>query len=529
MVQIRQRFLARYLPLLVLAAAAAGLRGGDRLRFYPDDPIAHTPKPVPVHSVETLDPNDIYDFFFQSLRKPVPHAGPSRGVNTLGEVPDSDWFTNRHRLEHRMSLLELRRGPGDSSAPVPPFTIVGAKTNGVTPGFRMSDAKGRLYFVKPDPRSNPEMATAADVLGAHFFYALGYNTPQNYIVNLRDAELRISPEAKTSGASGTLRRMQPRDLDAIKRKMALNRDGTRRVVASLATPGKPVGPFSYEGTRADDPNDVIPHETRRDLRGLAVFCAWLNHTDAKGRNSLDVLDGPEGAKRLRHFLIDFGSILGSDSDRPKDARFGHAYILPTGRNALKKIGQLGLVPEPWEMADYPRQPAIGRLEAKIFDPEKWVPNYPNPAFLQMQPDDAYWAAKRVMAFTDDEIRAIVETGHYSDPSVVDYLTRTLAGRRDRIGRAYYTKVLALEHFRVEDGALKFDDLAVQHGYAKPREYAVTWFRFHNATGELTPVAGWQAASSPFVAARVTAAGDSSKSVTVYLRRDGSVVGMERTW
>ncbi|QOY91485.1 hypothetical protein [Paludibaculum fermentans] len=531
MVQIRQRFLARNLPLLVLAAAACvAPASGQKPRFYPDDPIARVPKPVPVKSVETLDPNDLYDFFYQSLREPVLKIGPSQAINTLGEVPDSDWFTNRHSLGHRLSLEALKRGPGDSSAPQPPFLVVGAKTDGITPGFRMTDAKGRLYFVKPDPRTNPEMATAADVLGAHFFYALGYNTPENYIVNIKDEELSISPKAKVTGVNGKPRPMTQRDIDRLKFKMARRADGSRRVIASLATPGKPVGPFSYEGIRSDDPNDLVPHETRRDLRGMAVFCAWLNHTDAKGRNSLDVLAGPEGAQRIRHFLIDFGSILGSDSDMPKDARNGNAFIIPTGRNALKKMGQLGFAPEPWETAAYPHQPAIGRLESKVFDPLKWASNYPNPAFVQMQPDDAYWAAKRVMAFSDEDIRTIVETGQYSDSSVVDYITKTLAERRDRIGRVYFTKVLALEQFSVDGGVLKFEDLAVKFNFVQPRQYDTAWFSFDNATGAMTPAAGLDQVGSAYAAARIAMRGDSTKSVTVYIRRNsGAIVGIERVW
>ena len=56
-----------------------------------------------------------------------------------------------------------------------------------------------------------------------------------------------------------------------------------RVMASLSTPGRIIGPFRYEFTRSDDPNDLIPHDRRRDLRGLAVLFAWLNHTGRKGR------------------------------------------------------------------------------------------------------------------------------------------------------------------------------------------------------------------------------------------------------
>jgi hypothetical protein len=135
-----------------------------------------------------------------------------------------------------------------------------------------------------------------------------------------------------------------------------------------------------------------------------------------------------------------------------------------------------------------------------------------------------------MAFTDEDIRTIVQTGQFSDPSVVDYLTKTLAERRDKIGRAYFTRVLALEHFRVEGGTLKFDDLAVQFNFAQPRQYDTAWFSFDNATGTLTPAAGLDQVSSPYAAARVTLRGDNAKSVTVYIRRNGGrIAGIERVW
>ncbi len=58
--------------------------------------------------------------------------------------------------------------------------------------------------------------------------------------------------------------------------------------------GKILGPFLYDGTRPDDPNDVVPHQHRRELRALRVFGAWTNLTDLKAGNTLDSLVSENG-------------------------------------------------------------------------------------------------------------------------------------------------------------------------------------------------------------------------------------------
>ena len=95
-------------------------------------------------------------------------------------------------------------------------------------------------------------------------------------------------------------------------------DGSYRVIASRAAPGRPVGRIRFEGTRADDPNDIVPHEHHRELRGYSVFAAWLNHVDAKGINSLAALVTENGRTFIRQYLLDFGSALGSGGIGPTE-------------------------------------------------------------------------------------------------------------------------------------------------------------------------------------------------------------------
>ena len=536
MAHFRSCLLAVLLGLTCLGSGAAQTR-----KFYPDDPIWAVPKPVSIQNANKLKINALYDYFFQTGRQKVRPETPSLGINTLGEVPDSAWFTNRHG-RNRMSREELKRGVGDRNAPQPPFLIVGAKTEGITPGFRMKDAKGQLFFVKPDPFHNPELGTGADVIGSKFFYAIGYNTPENYVIRIRRSDWTIEKGTKIEGIGGIPRELVAKDLYDILAKVPQLPDGSFRVTASMAVEGKDLGPFRYEGTRPDDPNDTVAHECRRDLRGLFVFCAWLNHTDAKGANSYNALVEEGGVTFIRHYLIDFGSAFGSDGDIAKDARFGNDYQIPAAGRAFKELLSLGLYSPRWERARYPKSKAAGRIESAVFDPERWKPNYPNPAFLSRQPDDEYWAAKIVMSFSDEDIRALVETGEYTDPRVIEYLTSTLARRRDKIGKAYFVKVLPLDSFRVSDGQLLFEDLAVKYNFRAALPCRVSWSLFDNAGGTGTALAGETSFQLPrgfssardgdYFAARISTQAEERKTVTVYLRKKGGgaeVVGIEREW
>jgi hypothetical protein len=524
--------------LLLASMALVVSVAAQKARFLPDDPIVRVPEVPLLYQTKLQEIDDLYDFAVNSGHHKVPPPTPSLGTNTLGEVPDSSWYTNRDL--HRMTRAELQRGARISGGPVPPFTVVAAKTEGVSPGFRMHDGRGRLFFVKADPPSNPEMASASDVVGALFFYALGYNTPENYILVANPVQFELSPKASITEPSGKKHLMRKKDwlkvLDLIPRM----RDGRIRVMTSLAISGKLMGPHSYQGVRSDDPNDLIPHQQRRDLRGLAVFAAWLNHTDAKAGNSMDAVEGSGSEARMTHYLLDFGALFGSDSTIAKDPRHGREFTFPTSRAQLKQVSTLGMDFPDWQTVHYPGQlPSVGNFTAEAFDPLKWKENYPNPAFRAMLPADAYWAAKKVMAFTDDEIRAIVEQGEFSNPEAVDYITKTLIARRDAVGRAWFQHALPVEEIRIENNELHFENLAVRYRFAKAPAYRYEWFSFDNQTGgkKVVPASSStvpsELANGPkgaYFGCTIKSEGQGDLSTTAYFHEDNGMwrlVGIDR--
>jgi hypothetical protein len=516
-------------------------------KFYSDDPLLQEPAPISVPSIQQRKLGDYYDFFYYSLATPgernsQKHIISAKAVNTLGEPMDGAWYTHRHYWKP-MSVEQLTRGVGGTTPPSEegPWTLVSAKNHGVSPGFVMKDVKGHRYFVKFDPMSNPEMATAADMISARFLHALGYHVDDTYLIYFGAEQLVLGDDVPFHDKTGKHRRMTQSDLRVLLQKVPQTRDGKYRALASLQLPGKSAGPFLFYGTRADDPNDSVPHEHRRDLRGYYVFCAWLNHNDSRAPNTLDTLIEENGSQYLQHHLLDFGATLGSSSTRPKSPRAGGEYLFSWGPT-IKEIATLGLWVPHWAFAKFADYPAVGRFEAEVFDPDRWFPEYPNPAFRNRLPDDEFWAAKQVMAFSDEQIRAIVRIGELSDPAAENYLVECLIKRRDKIGKMFFAKVLPLDAFAVHSGELVFQDLAKKHGMGEAGPLKIAWSRFDNDSEQKTTMPGEQSFFIPkealqssvtaYYAAQISRDGDTRRSVSIYIRsrqQQAEVVGLDRFW
>jgi hypothetical protein len=525
----RRRAVMRFGALACLGAVAgtAALSAVGARKFYPDDPLAREPETQDASTVRAWDTPLSYDIILNLFVRPGDHR-PIRAlnVNTIDEVPDSSWFTNRV-LARPLSVEELARGPlTRSSGPAPgPMTIVRAKPAGITPGFVLRDSEGTLWFCQFDAPGHDEAASGASLVANKIFHALGYWQAENYLAFLRPETLRVGDNAVVETPSGKVRRLNRADIDRVLARAARRSDGSYRMLASLAIPGRIIGGFRYHGTRPDDPNDVVPHEHRRELRALRVFGAWTNLVDLKAGNTLDTVLTENGRSFVRHYLQDVGSTFGTGALGPREWDEGYEAVYEAGP-LWKRLFSFGFYLQPWQSIPYREFPSIGRFEGDHFDPAEWSPRVPPAAYYNARADDSFWAARRVMAFSDAMIRAAVHTGQYSDPEAARHLADVLIKRRDTIGRVYLNAVNPVVDPALDDsGALTFTNAAVAAGVAAEPSagYRAQWYRFDNDTGEVSSIGAEIGTAST----RSTSPGELPTSSGAFLRIDVSAHDPQR--
>jgi hypothetical protein len=477
--------------LVALTSAAAAVSVSTRtVRFYDDDPIAREPEPENASGAAPVDLGLTYEMaigLFATVNR-EPSNTRAQNINTIDEVPDSSWFTNRIGATP-LSSDAIARGPNTGPPPAPEkWVLVREKSSGYAPGFTARDANGETWFVSFDPPSNSEGATAAIAVANKIFWALGYNQLETFITSVDPRRLEIDPKATMRRPSGARTPLTRDDLNAVLERAARNADGTYRATAARLLTGKILGPFRYEGVRPDDPNDIVPHEHRRELRALRVFGAWTNLTDLKAGNTLDTAVTENGRTIVMHYLQDVGSTFGMGANGPHDWDEGWEYFYE-GRSTKRRLLSFGFALSPWQTAPYTLYPSVSRFEGEAFDPRTWKPHWATKSYIEMRADDAFWAARRVVAFDDDAIRTAVRTGRFSDPAAEGHLVNVLIKRRDTIARVWLTGVNPIVDLKLDaGGTLSFANAAVDAHVAKPpAEYRAVWRTFDNATGATAPI------------------------------------------
>lgn len=444
----------------------------------------HSEPRFPLREAMQVDPDDqpfgpipkeyvspfAWDAADQSLFRPVARflavdpPTAALNVNALDEVPDSSWFVNRlGRVP--MTPQQLVQGPCQKiglnpNGPEGSWIIDQGKDNGFNPGFRVNIPGVGKFMLKADDPAEPERATGATAIATRIYHALGYYAPCDSVVYFRPSLLRLKPGLTVTNNQGVTSAFDRPRLDLMLSR-ASQRNGLIRMVASEWLPGKTLGPYKYSGLRADDPNDIIPHQNRRELRGARLVAAWLNHFDAREQNTMDVFmgDGQPSSGRgyVRHYIMDLGDCFGSVwSSDEISRRLGKSYLLD-----FSHLGEdfvlLGTRLRPWERAR--RLGGIfNYFSVQDFDPEAWRAEYPNPAFSRMTEADGAWMARLLAHFTDDLVKAAVSAGAYSKPDS-RYLTETLIARRDAILRRYLSRLSPISDLRMEGDRLCGVDLA----------------------------------------------------------------------
>ena len=215
-----------------------------------------------------------------------------------------------------------------------------------------------------------------------------------------------------------------------------------------------------------DPNDVVAHEDRRDLRGARLLAAWLNHFDTREQNTMDVFvplraDDEASAGHVRHYILDLGDCFGSVWNVDGiSKRLGTAYYLDFGY-VFEDFVTFGVIERPWTARSAPAG------SSHYFSARDFVPRIGEVGLSQSRVhahDRGGWSmdARILSHFDAPLVAAAVSVGQY-DPESTRYLEATLlraAGHLEALSDA----PRRFSKLRIEAIALCGVDLARAHDF-----------------------------------------------------------------
>lgn len=469
--------------ILALAVGLCACAGG--VRRFVDRPVAWqehddenvTRVPHKSGVAQTRIARGMFDLMVREVNRTLSleWRRPAADVNSADEVPCSTWFCPKNHAAP-VAPAEIAKGPPTAIAPALPLTIVAGNNWDKDPGVDVIDAAGRAYRLEFDPRGHAGLASGAEAVCQRLLWAAGYNVGGAFVVDLDPSrDIQVGAHATVLHHGYLSRPFTERAWRSMVGAVGITAAGKLRVAAIPVLGGVGLGAFDFSGTRADDPNDRIPHEHRRSLRGLHVIAAWLGAADLDAADTQDVLVSEDGKRFVRHYFVNLSAGLGAARFGVKGPWHGREKLLEPMR-ILGSALLLGLWARPWQddraawREAQARAPAVGWFEAETWEPADFRTSFPMPAQVRMTERDAYWAAKLVTSFTDDQIRAAVSAGGY-DAADAAYVAHALAVRRDRIGLRWLTRVAAVERPHVDDDGARlcFEDYAIAHGVVGPKE------------------------------------------------------------
>ena len=245
---------------VAVALMALAPVSGSTPKFFDDDPITRVPESQDASGAAEWEIDLFYDLMYNTFGTPrtIKTGWRAQNLNTIEEVPDSGWFTNRI-LARPLSAAQLLQGANTSAdggldlRKGGKLTIIKPKDVGAAPGAVVRGPGGETWFISFDPPCCPEAASGSIMVASRLFWALGYWQAEQFLATVREEDFEISPDAVIRPPSGIKRPMKRDDLHAAaearvpvrgrvlphRRVQAAAGQGARRVPVSRHPAGRP--------------------------------------------------------------------------------------------------------------------------------------------------------------------------------------------------------------------------------------------------------------------------------------------------
>lgn len=462
--------------LALLGALSAGCIYRP-MRFADAPPVTEVADDEPIDVPLAIEVNDVVEFSDLFVGRPLIEAmrtarrPPPGDINALDAVPRSSWYAPVDVEPGSFEMAYAEGGP-----PVPPYRVLLERAPSGSGGIPVVDGLGRRFELRRDPPDRREVRTAAAAISARILRALGYHTPEVYVTDASPSDFSIAPDERHPFS--ILSGMEPTDPEVVRKLLSKNltdwiesappnSKDALRFSATRWPPGPDVGRTPVAGKRGDDPNDRVPHEHRRTLRGLKLAGAWLGMTRFTPHDLRDVYAGPPGEGHLHHYVVGMDKSLGTESIIGKR---------PEQKNEMLLLATLGFAPDPNIPPTQRKYVAIGAIGEEV-EPGAYGSALPFPPWDHTDGGDAYWMAKRIASISEELLLLAVRAGRVSNGTARRLLFELLLARRRQVVEWGYSQTTPCDVERADERGVVVVDRAALAGFTRGQvaEYVVSYF------------------------------------------------------